>query len=83
MDELIDLEWIVETTYDENVKENLKALLKENEKRIIKTLEIMQMFVQLDKKDEASKSLHLFMDEFLGDLHKDILEIFKKFFLKD
>ncbi len=29
MNDLIDLEWIVETTYEENARENLKILLKE------------------------------------------------------
>lgn len=83
MYELIDVE-NVEKLFNnlnyENVKENLNILLKVHKRRIIKSLQLIQLYIGLDRLKEAYDVLNIFMDEFLGDFHEKISEIFKKFF---
>ena len=79
---LIDVGKLMENVNEENVEETLKILLKEHRKRIIKSLQLIQIYVELDRLKEAYEALSIFMDEFLGDFHKEILEIFRKYFLK-
>ena len=82
MDELIDVEKLFNNVNDENVEEILKILLEEHKRRIIKSLQLIQLYVELDRLKEAYDALNIFMDEFLGDFHKKILKIFKMYFLK-
>jgi len=79
---LIDVEGLLENLHDENVKETLKILLEEHRKRIIKSLQLIQIYVELDRLKEAYETLSIFMDEFLGYFHEKILKIFKMYFLK-
>jgi len=82
MNDLIDVEKLLENVHDENVEETLKILLEEHRKRIIKSLQLIQIYVELDRLKEAYEALSIFMDEFLGDFHEKILKIFKMYFLK-
>ena len=49
MNDLIDVEKLLENVHDENVEETLKILLEEHRKRIIKSLQLIQIYVELDK----------------------------------
>ncbi len=79
---LIDVERLLENVNDKNVEETLKILLEKHRKKIIKSLQLIQIYVELDRLKEACDALSIFMDEFLGDFHEKILKIFKMYFLK-
>ena len=57
MNDLIDVEKLLENVHDENVEETLKILLEEHRKRIIKSLQLIQIYVELDKLKEAYEAL--------------------------
>ena len=48
MSEQIDTKLLIQTINEENVKEKLPILLKEFEARLIKLLEIVELYVELE-----------------------------------
>jgi len=76
----IDIKTLINNTNKENAIETLKILLKEYENRIIKSLLILQHLVELDKSKEAYDMFYIFIDEFVGDLQTDILQILYNYF---
>ena len=81
MSEQIDTKLIIQTINEENVKEKLPILLKEFEARLIKLLEIVELYVELDLLDEANKACYVFINEFYDDLYEEITKIFENYIL--
>jgi len=79
MNEVIDVEELFNNTNNKNVEEILKILLKEHKRRIIKSLQLIKINIELDRKKEAYNALNLLIDEMFGDLKEKILNIFNKY----
>jgi len=79
MNEVIDVEKLFNTINNKNVEEILKILLKEHKRRIIKSLQLIKINIELDRKKEAYNVLNFLIDEMFGDLKEKILNIFNKY----
>jgi len=81
MSEQIDTKLLIQTINEENVKEKLPILLKEFESRLIKLLEIVELYVELELLDEANNACYVFINEFYDDLYEEITKIFENYIL--
>jgi hypothetical protein len=81
MSEQIDTKLLIQTINEENVKEKLPILLKEFEDRLIKSLEIIERYVELELLNEANNACYVFINELYDDLYEEITKIFENYIL--